>query len=167
MRIFSPAASENGSQSLSGRILGTPGYMSPEQATGGDVDERTDVWAFGCLLYELLTGQRAFSGESTQDTIAAVLEREPDWDALPAKTPAKVRELLRQCLQKDPGRRLQHIADARRTIEEVQRGSKRWQIVAAGAAVAIVALVTALWMRDRPSARPLSVGAAHQSFPIR
>jgi Tol biopolymer transport system component len=150
---LSPAASENGSQSLPGHIVGTPGYMSPEQASGGEVDERTDVWAFGCLLYELLTGQRAFSGESTQDTIAAVLEREPDWDALPAKTPAKVRELLRQCLQKDAGRRLQHIADARRTIEEVQRGSKRWQIVVAGAAVAIVALVTALWMRG--PARPL------------
>jgi serine/threonine protein kinase len=144
---LSPAASGNGSQSLPGHIVGTPGYMSPEQARGGEVDERTDVWAFGCLLYELVTGQRTFSGESTEDTIAAVLEREPDWNALPAKTPAKVRELLRQCLQKDAGRRLQHIADARRTIEEVQRGSKRWQIVAAGAAVAIVALVTALWMR--------------------
>jgi serine/threonine protein kinase/tetratricopeptide (TPR) repeat protein len=117
---LSPAASENGSQSLPGHIVGTPGYMSPEQASGADVDERADIWAFGCLLYELLTGQRAFSGESSQDTIAAVLEREPDWDALPAKTPAKVRELLRQCLQKDAGRRLQHIADARRTIEEVQ-----------------------------------------------
>jgi Tol biopolymer transport system component len=121
--------------------------MSPEQASGGDVDERTDVWAFGCLLYELLTGQRAFSGESNEDTIAAVLEREPDWDALSAKTPAKVRELLRQCLQKDAGRRLQHIADARRTIEEVQRGSKRWQIVGTAATIAIVAIVTALWMR--------------------
>jgi len=150
---LSPAGSENGSQSLPGHIVGTPGYMSPEQASGGDVDERTDVWAFGCLLYELLTGQRAFSGESTQDTIAAVLEREPDWDALPAKTPAKVRELLRQCLQKDAGRRLQHIADARRTIEEVQRGSKRWQIVATAATIAIVALVTALWMRG--PVRPL------------
>jgi serine/threonine protein kinase len=144
---LSPVASANGSQSLPGHIVGTPGYMSPEQAGGGEVDERTDVWAFGCLLYELLTGQRAFSGESTEDTIAAVLEREPDWAALPAKTPAKVRELLRQCLQKDAGRRLQHIVDARRTIEEVQRGSKRWQIAATAASIAIVALVTALWMR--------------------
>jgi serine/threonine protein kinase len=150
---LSPAASANGSQSLPGHIVGTPGYMSPEQASGGDVDERTDVWAFGCLLYELLTGQRTFSGESTEDTIAAVLEHEPDWEALPAKTPAKVRELLHQCLQKDAGRRLQHIADARRTIEEVQRGSKRWQIVATAATVAIVAVVTALWMRD--PVRPL------------
>ena len=121
--------------------------MSPEQASGGDVDERTDIWAFGCLLYELLTGQRAFSGESSEDTIAAVLEREPDWQALPAKTPAKVRELLRRCLQKDPGRRLQNIADARRTIEEVQRGSKRWQAIAVAAAVAILGIGVALWMR--------------------
>jgi serine/threonine protein kinase len=150
---LSPAASANGSQSLPGHIVGTPGYMSPEQASGGEVDERTDIWAFGCLLYELLTGQRAFSGESAEDTIAAVLEREPDWNALPAKTPAKVRELLRQCLQKDAGLRLQHIADARRTIEEVQRGSKRWQIVATAATIAIVALVTALWMRG--PVRPL------------
>ena len=150
---LSPTASENGSQSLPGHIVGTPGYMSPEQASGGEVDERTDIWAFGCLLYELLTGQRAFSGESTKDTIAAVLEREPDWDALPAKTPARVRELLRQCLEKDAGRRLQHIADARRTIEEVQRGSKRWQVAATAATVAIVALVTALWMRG--PVRPL------------
>src|SRR5215469_15011921 len=150
---LSPAGTANGSQSLPGHIVGTPGYMSPEQASGGEVDERTDVWAFGCLLYELLTGQRAFSGKSTEDTIAAVLEREPDWAALPAKTPAKVRELLRQCLQKDAGRRLQHIADARRTIEEVQRGSKRWQIVATAATIAIVALVTALWMRG--PVRPL------------
>src|SRR5215469_3241087 len=150
---LSPAASENGSQSLPGHIVGTPGYMSPEQASGGEVDERADVWAFGCLLYELLTGQRTFSGESSEDTIAAVLEREPDWDALPAKTPAKVRELLRECLQKDAGRRLQRITDARRTIEDVQRGSKRWQIVATAASVAIVALVTALWMRG--PVRPL------------
>jgi eukaryotic-like serine/threonine-protein kinase len=150
---LSPATSENGSQSLPGNVVGTPGYMSPEQASGRDVDERADIWAFGCLLYELLTGRRAFSGESSEDTLAAVLEREPDWEALPAKTPAKVHELLRQCLQKDAGRRLQHIADARRTIEELQRGSKRWQIVAAGAALAIVALVTTLWMRS--PVRPL------------
>jgi eukaryotic-like serine/threonine-protein kinase len=144
---LAPAAIVNGAQSLTGYIAGTPGYMSPEQARGEEVDERTDIWAFGCLLYELLTGQRAFRGESSQDTIAAVLEREPDWDALPAKVPAKIRELLRQCLQKDASRRLEHIVDARRTIEEVQRGSKRWQIVGAAAAVAIVAVVTALWMR--------------------
>ena len=98
---LSQLATVTGVESVAGQIVGTPGYMSPEQARGRDVDKRTDIWAFGCLLYELLTGKRAFPGETLQDTIAAVLEREPDWQALPAKTPAKVRELLRQCLQKD------------------------------------------------------------------
>ena len=104
---LSQLATVTGVGSVAGQIVGTPGYMSPEQARGGDVDKRTDIWAFGCLLYELLTGKRAFPGETLQDTIAAVLEREPNWQALPAKTPAQVRELLRQCLQKDAGRRLQ------------------------------------------------------------
>ena len=75
--------------------------MSPEQARGQAVDKRTDIWAFGCVLYEMLTGQRAFRGETVSDTIAAVLEREPDWQALPAGTPAKIRDLLRRCLQKE------------------------------------------------------------------
>ena len=96
-------------------LVGTPGYMSPEQARGGEVDQRTDIWAFGCLFYELLTGSRAFPGDTVAETIAAVMDREPDWQALPAKTPAKIRELLRQCLQKDANRRLHNIADARRT----------------------------------------------------
>jgi serine/threonine protein kinase len=89
------------SQSLPGQIVGTPSYMSPEQVRGKDVDNRTDIWAFGCLLFELLTGKRGFEGETVSDTIAAVLEHEPDWQALPAKTPAKVLNLLRQCLHKD------------------------------------------------------------------
>ena len=88
--------------------------MSPEQARGAEVDQRADIWAFGCLLYELLAGKRAFEGESVSDTIAAVLEHEPDWQALPAGTPAKVRDLLRQCLQKDANRRLNNIADVSR-----------------------------------------------------
>ncbi len=144
---LSQAATLTGTETLAGHIVGTPGYMSPEQARGKEVDERTDIWAFGCLLYELLTGKRAFYGETNQDTIAAVLEREPDLQSLPAKTPAKVRELLRWCPQKDAGRRLQSIADARRTIEEVQRGSKRWQAIAVAAAVAILGIGVALWMR--------------------
>jgi serine/threonine protein kinase len=91
-------AGVTGVESVAGQIVGTPGYMSPEQAHGRDVDKRTDIWAFGCLLYELLTGMRAFPGETLPDTIAAVLEREPEWQALPAKTPARVRELLGRCL---------------------------------------------------------------------
>ena len=84
-----------------GKILGTPAYMSPEQARGKPVDKRTDIWAFGCVLYEMLTGKQAFRGETVSDTIAALLEREPDWQALPPATPAKIRDLLRRCLQKD------------------------------------------------------------------
>jgi eukaryotic-like serine/threonine-protein kinase len=101
-----------------GRILGTPGYMSPEQARGKPVDKRTDIWAFGCVLYELLTTKRAFGGETTQDTIAAVLAHDPDWQALPPLTPVKIRDLLRRCLQKDPQRRLRDVGDARIEIEE-------------------------------------------------
>jgi Tol biopolymer transport system component len=102
-----------------GRILGTPAYMSPEQARGKPVDKRTDIWAFGCVLYELLTGKVAFRGETVSDTLAAVLEREPDWRVLPPATPDKIRELLRRCLQKDCQDRLRDIGDARIEIKEV------------------------------------------------
>ena len=123
---LSQSAALTGPETLAGQIVGTPSYMSPEQVRGKEVDNRTDVWAFGCLLYELLTGKRGFEGETVSDTIAAVLEHEPDWQALPVKTPAKVLNLLRQCLHKDANRRLNNIADARTTIEEVQRGRSRW-----------------------------------------
>ena len=101
-----------------GRILGTPAYMSPEQARGKPVDRRTDIWAFGCVLYELLTGRRAFSGETISDTIAAILEHEPDWSALPETTPASIRRLLQRCVEKDAKRRLRDIGDARVELEE-------------------------------------------------
>jgi serine/threonine protein kinase/Tol biopolymer transport system component len=106
-------------QTGEGRILGTAAYMSPEQARGQAVDKRTDVWAFGCVLYEALTGRRAFKGETVSDTLAAVLEREVNWEALPADTPAIVRSLVRRCLQKNKDNRLHDIADARIEIEEV------------------------------------------------
>jgi serine/threonine-protein kinase len=101
-----------------GVILGTAAYMSPEQARGKPLDKRTDVWSFGCVLYEALAGRRPFAGETSSDTLAAVLRAEPDWSALPAAAPALVRSLLRRCLQKDPDRRLHDIADARIEIEE-------------------------------------------------
>ena len=82
------------------------------------MDKRTDVWAFGCVLYEVLTGRQAFRGETLSDTIAGVLEREPDWSALPATTPPPIHKLLRRCLQKDSHRRLHDIADARIEIED-------------------------------------------------
>jgi hypothetical protein len=129
-------------------IVGTPGYMSPEQASGGPVDQRTDIWAFGCLFYELLTGNRAFPGDTVAETIAAVMDREPDWRALPAKTPSKIRELLRQCLQKDVTRRLPDIVAAGRIIAEAQRGGNRWQAVGiAAAALALLAAGAGLWPR--------------------
>ncbi len=95
-----------------GRILGTPAYMSPEQARGLAVDKRTDIWAFGCVLYEMLVGHRPFDGQSVTDTLARILERDPDWAALPAKTPASIQRLLERCLRKDPRKRLHDIADA-------------------------------------------------------
>src|SRR5260221_12241255 len=102
-----------------GVILGTAAYMSPEQARGRAVDRRTDIWAFGCVLLEMLTGRRAFdTGESVSDAIATILKEEPDWTRLPAATPARIRELLARCLRKDPARRLRDIADARLEIDD-------------------------------------------------
>ena len=103
-----------------GMILGTAAYMSPEQARGRAVDKRTDIWAFGCVMYEMLIGRAAFRGDTLSDTLAAVIEREPDWKALPESTPSSVRRLLRRCLEKDPKRRLPDIADARLEIDEAQ-----------------------------------------------
>jgi Tol biopolymer transport system component len=101
-----------------GRLLGTPTYMSPEQARGRPVDGRTDVWAFGCILFELLTGRRAFEGETLADVLVAVAERKPDWSALPRATPVRVRRLLERCLTKDPRARLQHVGEARIVLED-------------------------------------------------
>src|SRR5262245_30470360 len=101
-----------------GMILGTAAYMAPEQARGKLVDRRADIWAFGAVLYEMLTGRRAFGGDDATDVIASVLIREPDWTALPDSTPPPLRRLLRRCLQKEPGRRLHHIADARLDLDE-------------------------------------------------
>jgi serine/threonine protein kinase len=102
-----------------GTILGTASYMSPEQARGLPVDKRADIWAFGCVLYEMLTGRLAFPGETVSDTIAAILEREPDWTALGSATPPGVSRVLRRCLDKDATRRLRDIGDARVDLDEV------------------------------------------------
>jgi Tol biopolymer transport system component len=106
-----------------GMILGTAAYMAPEQAKGKPVDRRSDIWAFGCVLYEMLSGQEAFEGETVSDVLAAVIRGEPDWSALPADTPPAIQELIRRCLQKDPRQRLQAIGDARIAIEETISGS--------------------------------------------
>ncbi len=105
-------------QTSMGLILGTAAYMSPEQARGNPVDKRTDIWSFGCVLYEMLAGAPAFAGDTLTDILAAVVHAEPAWSALPASTPATMRALLRRCLKKDPGARLHDIADARIELEE-------------------------------------------------
>ncbi len=101
-----------------GVLLGTAAYMSPEQAKGKSVDRRADIWAFGCVLYEMLSGKMAFRGELVAEALAAVLQSEPDWSQIPASTPAQVLALLRRCLRKDVRQRLQAIGDARVTIDE-------------------------------------------------
>ena len=103
---------------MQGVMLGTAAYISPEQARGLPVDRRTDIWAFGCVFYEMLTGTLAFARESLPDTVAAVLLNDPDWQALPADTPARIRVLLKRCLQKDSRQRLHDVADARIEIED-------------------------------------------------
>jgi len=152
-----------------GRILGTPAYMSPEQARGKPVDKRTDIWAFGCVLYELLTGKEAFRGETASDTLAAVLERDPDLQLLPPVAPAKIRDLLRRCLQKDSQRRLRDIGDARIEIEETLAAPAERQTTASSKDVSahwrwvllwgvpslLLAAITsiAIWNRESPSSK--------------
>ncbi|MFY9550493.1 MAG: protein kinase [Thermoanaerobaculia bacterium] len=118
--ITSPA-----SMTAAGTILGTPAYMSPEQARGRAVDKRTDLWSFGCLVYEMLSGQRAFEGETIPDYLAAILHEEPDWKRLPSATPPSVRRILRRCLEKDPEQRLREAKDAQVEIQEALQGPRR------------------------------------------
>ncbi len=105
-----------------GIILGTAAYMSPEQAKGRSVDRRADIWAFGCVLYEMLTGTHAFDGETVTDVLAAVVRAEPDWELLPENTPRAMRKLLERCLKKDAKQRLQAVGEARIAIEEMLAG---------------------------------------------
>jgi serine/threonine protein kinase/Tol biopolymer transport system component len=115
---------------MQGVILGTAAYMSPEQARGKAVDKRTDIWAFGCVLYELLTGKQAFHGEDVTDILAVVVRAEPDWNCLPAITSPAIRNLLRRCLQKDAKKRLRDAGDARIEIEEALSGAAIPEVVA-------------------------------------
>ena len=151
-------------------ILGTAAYMSPEQARGQSVDKRADIWAFGCVLYEMFTGRTAFPGETISDTIAAILSREPEWKTLPGSTPEKVRDLLRRCLHKDPKRRLHDVADARLEIDEalvaqpaetasaasstIVRSASPWRRFVAFTAIALVVSSVAsiaVWLATRPT----------------
>jgi Tol biopolymer transport system component len=117
----SPTLTRAGTEA--GVILGTAAYMSPEQARGKAVDKRADIWAFGVVVFEMLTGRRLFHGETTSDTLAAVLKTDPDWALLPAETPPRIRELLRSCLMRDPRERLHDIADARIQIVRASEAS--------------------------------------------
>jgi Tol biopolymer transport system component/serine/threonine protein kinase len=109
-------------QTVDGVILGTAAYMSPEQARGKEVDKRADIWAFGCVLFELLTARTIFAGDTVSDTLVGVLSGDPDWDALPEATPAKVRRLLERCLTRDVRRRLRDIGEARVMLEDAVGG---------------------------------------------
>ncbi|HKA17999.1 MAG TPA: serine/threonine-protein kinase, partial [Blastocatellia bacterium] len=139
-----------------GTILGTAAYMSPEQARGKTVDKRADVWAFGAVLFEMLTGKPAFPGEDITDTIVSVVSKEPDWRTLPAATPADLRRLLARSLKKDPRARLQAIGDARAQIEELLSGAPDETLAAPG----VPAAVAAAWRRSAWSSALLWILAA-------
>ena len=138
-----------------GVILGSAAYMSPEQARGQRVDKRTDIWAFGCVLYEMLAGRSAFAADDVVATLAAVVKDQPDWTALPAETPAPLGRLLRGLLEKDPPRRLRDMGDVRLELDAldspralsspVRAGSKAWRSVGAGLA-GLLAGAIAVWM---------------------
>src|SRR5439155_4724451 len=159
-------------------IIGTAAYMSPEQARGREADQRSDIFAFGCVLYEMLTGKQPFQSRdreagNVQDILAAVLEREPDWTVLPATTPQSIRVLLRRCLQKDAKKRLRDAADAHIEIEDALSAPAApvpppmaiparslWQraltSVLTGLVVAVVAVGIAIWNRPAPAPQPVS-----------
>jgi len=168
---------------IAGVILGTAAYMSPEQARGRPVDRRTDLWAFGCVLYECLTGARLFQGETVSDSLAAVLRKDPDWTALPEDTPPLVRLLLRRCLERDPNRRLRDAGDARLELQQAIEdpgldalGLETRSIAApplprrapwlpwAVAAFAVVALVGSFLGRSRDA--PRAGVSPHLSIPL-
>jgi Tol biopolymer transport system component len=164
-----------------GTVLGTPLYMSPEQARGKPVDRRTDIWSFGCILYEILAGRRAFEGDTVSDVVAAVLTKEPDLGALPRATPPSIRHLLGRCLEKDPSHRLKDAGDARLEIEQAlssfatpprsARPGLPWPVAAALVAAALVALVGTLALRGRhpavlaPQLSPVTFDAGVEEFP--
>lgn len=164
--ITSPA------MTAAGLIIGTAAYMSPEQARGHAIDHRADVWAFGAILFELLSGHRPFAADTVSDTIAAVLTRHPDLGSLPAGTPAHVRRVLERCLQKDARRRFYAIADVRLDLEdaagapaEPHRQSRSRTVVALAAGAALGAAVAAMWILanrvlDAPSVRSFTIPGA-------
>jgi serine/threonine-protein kinase len=170
--VTSPWNNDSDGKSREGQILGTPAYMSPEQARGKPVDKRTDIWAFGCCLYEALTGCRPYQGETGSDTLAKILATEPGWEKLPAGTPPRLRELLELCLAKDARHRLHDIADARLELGRIAInpnlglearqmpagviGIRRSRLVAATIVGLLAASLAggALWNAIRPASLP-------------
>jgi serine/threonine protein kinase len=158
-----------------GMILGTAGYMSPEQARGRAVDRRADIWAFGVVLYEMLTGRRAFEGDDTSNTLASVLKDDPKWQALPATLPPSIVRLLRRCLEKDPKRRLSAIGDARLELDDREplaapapappaRASLMSRLLLAGAILITASLGAALWFQAGSSSSSVTSGAIRLSI---
>jgi tetratricopeptide (TPR) repeat protein/TolB-like protein len=161
-------------QTRPGVIVGTIEFMSPEQARGKPVDKRTDVWAFGCVLFEMLSGRRVFSGDTLSDVLVSILTREPDWAALPAATLPRVRELLERCLQKDPNHRLRDIGDARIALEDAiaesaerpvpaERSVERRERRLVLATLAALAVAAGVWLALRPRStdRAGAAGSKH------
>ncbi|MHC4508851.1 MAG: protein kinase domain-containing protein [Planctomycetota bacterium] len=150
-----------------GRVIGTPAYMSPEQARGKNIDHRTDIWSFGCIMYQMLTGHLPFEGETATDTLAGIIEREPDWGALPQETPANLRVLLRRCLEKNVDSRLGNIAEASVEISgtlsrsatglpaAVPMKSRTMAMIIAGAVILFMSIVT-VWFSLGKQAHPSS-----------
>ncbi|MEJ2110416.1 MAG: protein kinase [Acidobacteriota bacterium] len=159
-----PNPASNLSQSDLSLLKGTPSYMSPEQLQGSGVDKRSDIWAFGCILYELLTGRRAFGREDTPDKTESILKRDPDWRLLPRQTPAALVHLIRQCLEKDPSRRPHSAKDLRQMIEGIQTKRQRKNWIPAAAIVAMIALAAAvffgIWSIQDPD--DLHIVSTHQ-----
>ncbi len=160
-----------------GMIVGTAAYMSPEQACGKPVDRRTDVWAFGCLLFETLTRRQTFAGDTLTEVMAAVLERSPDWGSLPATVPENVKCLLRRCLTKDRHSRLRDIGDARLELEETLSGQvgtaatkavrmrAHWPAIAAACLLGVAAIGVWAWRQARSAPPPEVVRFTHQLPP--
>ena len=179
-KAMEPAAGSSSSMSMSptittpamtqaGMILGTAAYMSPEQARGRTVDKRADIWAFGCVLFEMLTGKRAFPGEDITDTLAAVVKLDPAWDVMGLEVPARVRQVLRVCLQKNPKQRAQSMGDVRLALQgafetvvaqpavSATRPTPGWRRAVPWAAASVAASVVsgaAVWFLARPAPKP-------------
>jgi eukaryotic-like serine/threonine-protein kinase len=149
-----------------GVLLGTAAYMAPEQAKGRPADRRSDIWAFGCVLYEMLAATPPFNADDVSSTLAFVITKEPDWGALPPSTPPTIRRLLRRCLEKDPKRRLQAIADARVEIDEILSGTTPATVDDhAASAPAVVRVRSGSWLAwsEGTSTRPSCPTAATSS----